>query len=146
MPDPSPTPLRAGWSTPLLHVADVERSIRFYEALGFETIDTHREGDLLVWARLDCEGGAVMLLHVDADEIPDPAAQGILLYLYTPDLPGLRSQLVASGLEPTAIRRPPYMPSGEIHLHDPDGYVVMVGHWGEEEHAAWLERIKAGGS
>ena len=34
--------IKAGYSTPMLHVGEVERSIRFYELLGFETIDTDR--------------------------------------------------------------------------------------------------------
>ena len=29
------------------------------------------------------------------------------------------------------------MPSGEIRLEDPDGYVVFVGQWGADEHQAW---------
>ena len=32
--------VKAGHSTPLLHVADVARSLRFHSLLGFETIDT----------------------------------------------------------------------------------------------------------
>jgi len=36
---------RAGWCTPMLHVADVERSIRFYRLLGFELV---RQGILLI--------------------------------------------------------------------------------------------------
>jgi len=34
---------KAGYSTPMLHVADVGRSLRFYALLGFETIDTEGE-------------------------------------------------------------------------------------------------------
>ena len=30
--------VKAGYSTPMLHVADIENSIRFYELLGFTTI------------------------------------------------------------------------------------------------------------
>jgi catechol 2,3-dioxygenase-like lactoylglutathione lyase family enzyme len=131
-------PVKAGWSTPLLRVAEVERSIAFYQQLGFETVDTDRCLPL-GWARLHCEGGAIMLLR--AEEPLDPSQQGVLFYLYTPDLPALRRQLVAAGGTPGEIVRPPYMPSGEMRLEDPDGYTVLVGHWGEAEHSAWLERI-----
>lgn len=130
--------VRAGYSTPLLHVAEIERSIRFYELLGFETVDTDRE-EPLGWARLHCEGGAIMLLR--ASEPLDPAAQTVLLYLYTPDLAALRAQLEGHGVEVAAIRYPAYMPSGELSLTDPDGYAVLVGHWAEAEHEAWLRRI-----
>lgn len=130
--------VRAGYSTPLLHVRSIERSLRFYEPLGFAVVDTDR-GTPLGWARLHCAGGAIMLLR--ADEPLAEEGRGVLLYLYTPDLAGLRTQLVAQGFTPTPIRHPAYMPSGEMLLTDPDGFVVLVGHWGESEHAAWLERI-----
>ncbi len=134
--------VKAGYSTPLLHVADIEKSIRFYELLGFTTIDTDRCTPL-GWARLHCEGGALMFLRVEGDEKPDPAAQGILLYLYTPDLQGLREQLLTAGAKPPPIKHPDYMPSGEIMLRDPDGYRIFIGHWGKAEHEAWEKRIGA---
>ena len=133
---------KAGYSTPLLHVAEIERSIRFYELLGFETIDTDR-CQPLGWARMHCEGGAVMFLRVEGDEKPNPAAQGVLLYMYTPDLAGLCEHLQSNGVKVPPIKRPPYMPSGEICLRDPDGYVIFVGHWGKEEQEAWERRIGA---
>jgi catechol 2,3-dioxygenase-like lactoylglutathione lyase family enzyme len=135
--------VKAGYSTPMLHVADVARSIRFYELLGFETVDTEGEPDCPDWARLHCEGGAIMLLA--ADEPVDPSAQSVLLYMYTPDLPALREQLLAAGVAVPELRHPDYMPSGEIHLQDPDGYTVLAAHWGQSEHDAWLQRIGRGG-
>lgn len=87
--------IRAGYSTPMLHVANVSRSIRFYRHLGFEPIDVQGQPACPVWARMHCEGGAIMFL---ASEHPvDARAESILLYLYTEDLPGLREQLVAAG-------------------------------------------------
>ncbi len=62
--------VKAGHSTPLLRVAEIERSIGFYELLGFVTVDTDR-AEPLGWARLHCEGGAIMLLR--ASEPVDPA-------------------------------------------------------------------------
>ena len=123
----------------MLHVADVARSIAFYERLGFETVNTEGEADRLFWARLHCEGGAIMLL--EAEEPVDPSVQSILLYMYTPDLAALREQLLAAGVAVPPIHHPEYMPSGEICLEDPDGYTVLVAHWGDAEHSAWLERI-----
>jgi len=145
MTDSTSNPLRetsmiakAGYSTPLLHVAEIERSIRFYELLGFVTVDTDRCTPI-GWARLHCEGGAVMFLRAEGPG--DPAAQGVLLYMYTPDLAGLRERLLANGLKVPPIRYPAYMPSGEIRLSDPDGYLVLVAHWGKSEHEAWEKRI-----
>ncbi len=48
-------PPKAAYATPMLHVADVARSLRFYELLGFETIDTEGEGERIGWARMHCE-------------------------------------------------------------------------------------------
>lgn len=130
--------VKAGYLTPLLHVADVERSLRFYALLGFETVDVERSDGATAWARIHCEGGAIMF--VEAEESGIPPHDRFLLYLYTPDLPALRSQLVEAGLEVGPIGHPEYMRSGEICLKDPDGYTVLIGHWGEQEHKAWESR------
>ena len=131
-------PAKAGYSTPLLHVGEIEKSIQFYELLGFATIDTDRCNPL-GWARLHCEGGAVMFLRA---EEPAPApTHPVMLYMYTPDLTGLREQLLASGVQAPPIKYPGYMPSGEMTLADPDGNIILVAHWGKSEHDAWEKRI-----
>lgn len=148
---------KAGYSTPSLHVADVARSLRFYQLLGFETIDTDATdatdatgatdgegGRPPTWARMHCEGGALMFLQTELEErvpLPGPGPDRFLLYMYTPDLPGLRDHLVARGVEVSPIQYPEYMRSGEIMLKDPDGYVVLVGHWGKKEHEEWEKRL-----
>jgi catechol 2,3-dioxygenase-like lactoylglutathione lyase family enzyme len=132
--------VRAGWSTPLLSVESIERSIPFYRELGFETIDVEGEAGGLGWARMHCEGGAIMLLR--SDEPASSIEDRFLLYLYTPDLPALRARLVAAGVEVTRIQHPEHMRSGEMSFRDPDGYTIMVGHWAETEHEAWLRRIE----
>ena len=83
--------VKAGYSTPMLHVADVARSLRFYALLGFETIETEGEEGHIGWARTNCQGGGVMFLA--AEEPVDPARQAVLLYMYAPDLPALRAHL-----------------------------------------------------
>ena len=137
---PSAMPPKAGYSTPILHVADVARSIRFYELLGFETVDTQGEDGSLGWARLQCDGGALMFLL--AEEPVDASAQSFLLAMYTPDLPGLRKHLLANGVKVSPITHPEYMPSGQITLADPDGYIVGINHWGDAEHKSWLKSIE----
>ena len=138
--NPSAMPPKAGWSTPMLHVADVARSIRFYELLGFELIDTEGPATCPGWARMHCEGGALMFLL--AEEPLDASAQSILLAMYTPDLPALREHLLANGVKVPPTTYPGYMPSGQITLTDPDGYIIGINHWGDEEHAAWLKNIE----
>jgi catechol 2,3-dioxygenase-like lactoylglutathione lyase family enzyme len=125
----------------MLHVASIERSIAFYERLGFELVDTDR-CEPIGWARLHCEGGALMLLRAEEPLLPfEPGKVPVLFVLYSPDLAGLRAELLAQGVTVSAIKRPDYMPSGTMHLSDPDGFSIEICHWGDAEHAAWLERI-----
>jgi hypothetical protein len=42
--------------------------------------------------------------------------------MYTPDLAGLRDQLVAKDSKVSPIGYPGYMPRGEMNLKDPDCY------------------------
>lgn len=128
---------KAGYVTPMLHVADIARSLRFYQLLGFDVIDVEREGGAISWARVHCEGGALMFMT--AEEKPHP----MLLVLYTPDLPAFREHLMANGVAAPAIGYPPYMPSGELCLKDPDENVVLVQHWSDKEHSAWLATKEA---
>jgi hypothetical protein len=130
----------ATYSTPMLRVIKIERSLAFYELLGFVTVDTDC-GNPLGWARMHCEGGALMVLR--AEHAVDPAVQGIMLYMYSADLPALRAELRSSGVAVPPISCPGYMPSGEMQLRDPDGYSVIVAHWGKSEQEAWEKRIKA---
>ncbi len=133
-------PPKAGFSTPMLHVADVARSIHFYELLGLELIDTEGPAGRFGWARMHCEGGALMFLL--AEETVDASSQSILLAMYAPDLPALREHLLANGVNAPPITYPEYMPSGQITLHDPDGYIVGINHWGDAEHEAWLKSVE----
>jgi len=135
--------IKAGWSTPMLHVADVARSIRFYALLGFELIDVEGAPDCPGWARMQCEGGAIMFLLAESEHPVDPTKQGILLAMYTPDLPALCGHLAANDVPPPPITYPDYMPSGQITLRDPDGYVVGINHWGKKEHDAWEHGLTA---
>jgi hypothetical protein len=130
--------VKAYYSTPLLHAAEIERSLKFYGLLGFETIDTDR-CQPIGWARMHCEGGAVMFVR--AEEPVEGFGQRFLLYMYTPNLFELRQQLLAAGIGVPSISYPGYMPSGEMALKDPDGYTVLVAHWGREQQEAWERRI-----
>jgi hypothetical protein len=130
--------VNVGYSTPLLHVAEIERSIRFYEQLGFTTVDTDRCTPL-GWARLHCEGGAVMFLR--AEHPIDASAQAVMLCMYTPDLAGLREHLLASDVAVPPIDYPGYLPSGKFNISDPDGYHIEVVHWGKPEQEAWEKQI-----
>ena len=108
---------------PFVHVADIERSIAFYETLGFGVTDTHRHEGRLDWAALRAGGAALML----AQGTPvDAAAQGVLFYLYSRDLAGLRAALVRAGIAATAIGDGSPGPREEMRVVDPDGYCLMI--------------------
>lgn len=131
-------PPKAGYSTPLYHVAEIERSIRFYELLGFKLMDTDRCTPI-GWARMHCEGGAIMFLR--AEHPFDASGQFIYLAMYTPDLAGLREHLLANGVKVPAIKYPEYMPSGMVEMTDPDGYRLGIHHWGKVEQDGWEKRV-----
>lgn len=127
---------------PYIHVQNVLESQTFYEQLGM-TLDSRygEEGDPY-WARLKGRNSDLMLAK--ASGLIDPTVQATLFYLYSEDLVGLRNHLLAKGVQDggdfgvgeTAWPRsgraftitfPYYMPMGELRVHDPDGYVLLIG-------------------
>lgn len=111
---------------PMARVADVERSIAFYELLGFSVKGRHHSPDgTTVWAGL--ESGRAMLYLSRATDAGERAAQRVLFYCYSHDLVSLRERLLADGRAVSAISHPFYMEKGECRLEDPDGYVLLIG-------------------
>ena len=113
---------------PMVQVADVVRSITFYERLGFHVENTHTPpGDSAPsWAWLG--GGAAQFMLVGAESPLDPERQGVLFYLYYPDVSEAKRELEAAGIESGPIEFPFYAPQGEFRVIDPDGYCLMVSH------------------
>jgi hypothetical protein len=109
---------------PFVHVEDVERSIAFYHHLGFTVTSVYKYRQRPVWAALLSEG-AELMVTLDGDPI-DPACQGVLFYLYSPDLAALRVQLLANGVDAGEISDGTPAPRQQMKLTDPDGYVLMV--------------------
>lgn len=108
------------------HVADVERSIRFYADLGFSVLNrVVPQGQTApVWAWLRSENANLMVGL--ASEPIDSSRQAILFYLYYDDIKKTHAALAGLGHEPGEIKYPFYMPGGEFRLEDPDGYVLML--------------------
>ncbi|MCE7975042.1 MAG: hypothetical protein DYG92_12090 [Leptolyngbya sp. PLA1] len=137
---------------PFAHVADVEASLRFYALLGFERQSDHKgPAGRTVWAH--AKSGTAEIMLAQADGPIDAGAQGVLFYMYSDDVEGLRAHLLASGVADGGayhgqpgpgvaagpggvggavfeVMRPFYMPSGQLRVHDPDGYVCLVGQVG----------------
>ncbi len=129
---------KVGYSAPMLHVKDVAQSVRFYELLGFTMLGSHKEpAGKLVWAELGCYRGSpelktfencsATLMLTQASDPVDEKAQGVLLYMYSPDLPGLREKLLGAGIQAGEIEPRFYMEKGEMRVTDPDGYCILIG-------------------
>lgn len=108
------------------HVADVERSIRFYADLGFTVANSVvPEGQTTpVWAWLESDKANLMIGLASGPIVS--AQQAILFYLYYDDIKQTRAALVERGHSPGEISYPFYMPGGECRLEDRDGYVLML--------------------
>jgi catechol 2,3-dioxygenase-like lactoylglutathione lyase family enzyme len=141
-PKPAPEPPRPradaqpGWDrvndlVPFAHAADIDASVAFYERLGFEVRDTFRTGARLNWAFLQAGHARLMLERAGA---PIAAReQGVLFYLYTRDLFGLRERLLQAGTDVGEIRDGTPGPKLEMRLEDPDGYVLMIAQIDDEQ-------------
>ena len=114
---------------PFILVADVERSISFYEALGFGVVKRYEPDGRLEFAGLEATSAAkVMLARVDdvPETGPDAPTPGFL-YLYTSDLEGLRARLLEAGHRADEIGDGPGPgPTRQMCVRDPDGHGHMV--------------------
>jgi ketosteroid isomerase-like protein/catechol 2,3-dioxygenase-like lactoylglutathione lyase family enzyme len=119
-----PSAPRVNRLVPFVHVDDVARSVDFYRHLGFTVESAHEYKGRPVWVAVSSEG-AELMLTLDGDPI-EPAGQGVLFYLYSPDLAGLRERLIAAGIEAGEIEDGSPGPVEEMRIVDPDGYVLMV--------------------
>jgi hypothetical protein len=113
---------------PLLHVADVPRSVGFYERLGFVRRNAFTpEGETTpTWAWLDSEGASLMVAR--GGEPVAGKREAVLFYLYCDDVAAAREACLRAGIEAGPIASPFYAPRGEFRIEDPDGYVLMITH------------------
>jgi catechol 2,3-dioxygenase-like lactoylglutathione lyase family enzyme len=105
---------------PMARVLDVERSIEFYEQLGFEVENTFEDS----WAYLARNGARLMVTLGGTPE----ATSVIQLYVYVADVRAYHDELAARGIEVGPVEEPDHMPQGEFELADPDGHRLVVGH------------------
>jgi hypothetical protein len=97
-------------------------------------------GYRLGWARMYCEGGALMFLCPEESH-PQRKCE-VLFAMYTPDMPAIRNHLLANGLEASPIKYPEYVPSRTLEIADPDGYILGVHHWSDKKHERWENERK----
>ncbi len=111
---------------PLAHVADVRKSVEFYQLLGFEVKHTVENEGRLQWAWLQ-NGGADLMLARSARPM-NADAQDVLFYMYAPDVAAYRADLEAKGVKVGPLKYPFYSPRGEFRIEDADGYTLFVSH------------------
>ncbi|HWT23930.1 MAG TPA: VOC family protein [Solirubrobacteraceae bacterium] len=116
---------------PILHVADVERSVAFYEdAFGFRTTFRWPEHGPLQFAFLELGATGVGIATASPPAIPDWPADRDLgafqLCIYADDVDAAAERLAARGATP--VTAPRSMPWGErlAFFADPDGNLIHV--------------------
>ena len=111
----------------LLHVADVDRSISFYEKLGFEVGNEPLKNDqgikTFVWMH---HGNAAQIMLTLAGQSLGSGSRHVMFYLYVTDMPRYREEVVARGIEVGKVSYPFWSPDGEFQIDDPDGWVWIV--------------------
>lgn len=122
LPEPAAAAGPVGRLVPFVGVRDVEASVAFYRLLGFEVTREHRAHGRRVWVALRSGGAELMLAEGDRAG----PADGVLLYLYSPDLAGLRAHLRAHGATPSEIVDGAPGPRAEMRVDDPDGHCLMI--------------------
>ena len=131
MEKPASNPPPITGLVPMAHVADIGRSVVFYQLLGFEVGNRVPPTGPMGWCWLyapkapDWKRGPNLMLARGECAI-DAEAQAVLFYLYATDLVALRKELLAHGLRAGEITYPDYLPKGEFRLTDPDGYTLII--------------------
>ena len=113
-----------------VRVRDVEASLRFYEALGFERRGRLQfEGAYNVYLGLPGDGDTLELTVNEGREEPYHLGTGYgHVALSVEDLDGLLARLAEQGIAP---EKPPYAPGGReefriCFVQDPDGYRIEL--------------------
>lgn len=100
---------------PILRVEDAERSVSWYERLGFSKEWEHRfEPDLPAFVSVARGGVRLFLSEHTGDAKPDT-----LIYLRVEDV-----EVVAREFE-ASVEKPPWA-QGEVHIKDPDGNRLRI--------------------
>ena len=132
---------------PMAHVASVDRSSEFYALLGFESLSRFSGHDGVTnWSKLGSGDAKLMLARASGPIIA--SEQAVLFYMYSNNVAALREHLLKNGIPdagtpdfegkdsstlpafaPGVFTVVPrfFMPNGELRIHDPDGYVILVG-------------------
>src|ERR1700691_1294542 len=90
---------------PMAPVANVQRSIDFYNLLGMELRGSLKTGGGdLQWRHIACEQAHLMFSRASGPVVVGEHA--VLFYLYSENLVALRERLIAAGVHVSAITYP----------------------------------------
>ena len=113
-----------------VRVRDIDASLRFYEALGFEPRGRLQfSGAYNVYLGLPGDGDTLELTVNEGQDEPYDLGSGYgHVALEVEDLDGLLARLAEQGIEP---EKPPYGPGGRdefriCFVQDPDGYRIEL--------------------
>jgi lactoylglutathione lyase len=113
-----------------VRVRDIDASLRFYEALGFERRGRLQfDGAYNVYLGLPGDGDTLELTVNEGREVPYDLGDGYgHVALEVEDLDALLERLAAEGIAP---EKPPYGPGGReefriCFVQDPDGYRIEL--------------------
>ena len=101
----------------IVYVTEMERSISFYERLGF--VVAYRGGP--AWTAFQGTDG-VLALHL-VDELP-PVGRVVVSLVSSEPLEDVVAGLAAAGIDSTPIESQPFGRS--IVVHDPDGLAIQI--------------------
>lgn len=107
---------------PLLWVKNIEKSIRFYEEIGFKISETWQPQDKIQWCRVEFHDAALMLQQIiDLDAIQQIGEDnGIQLYFITDEVDAVYHQIRTRGIDvsPPKIE---FYGMKQVFVSDPDG-------------------------
>ncbi len=113
----------------LLNVVDVASSIAFYsDALGFALENKFESEGRIRWARVSCDGVALMLNEHGEERAARTARHGhrdVVLYVSVGNADELHAHLLAKGFAPGELNDEAYG-LRQFQLRDPDGYEMAI--------------------
>ena len=114
--------------SPNIFVKDINKTIKFYQSIGFETVMTVPEEGDFVWVMMSCGNVSFMFQTFDSlgSELPSISREdggSLLLYIQTKEVRGFHDKIkdkvnVIKGLEKT------FYGATEFSIIDNNGYIL----------------------
>ena len=114
--------------SPNIFVKDINKTIKFYQSIGFETVMTVPEEGDFVWVMMSCGNVSFMFQTFDSlgSELPSISREdggSLLLYIQTKEVRGFHDEIkdkvnVIKGLEKT------FYGATEFSIIDNNGYIL----------------------